>query len=132
MGAMLKAARAFTGRPKIAKVEGAYHGLYDYAEVSQTSEARKLGRGAAPGERACCARNPGGHVLARGCHRDSLQRPERALAILDRAQVGAMPAVCSISCRTALASIPRTSEPSSHSFATWTETRKRFVLLRSR
>lgn len=34
MGA-IKAARAFTGRPKIAKVEGAYHGLYDYAEVSQ-------------------------------------------------------------------------------------------------
>jgi glutamate-1-semialdehyde 2,1-aminomutase len=31
----LKAARAFTGRPKIAKVEGAYHGAYDYAEVSQ-------------------------------------------------------------------------------------------------
>ncbi len=31
----LKAARAFTGRPMIAKVEGAYHGGYDYAEVSQ-------------------------------------------------------------------------------------------------
>jgi glutamate-1-semialdehyde 2,1-aminomutase len=30
----LKAARAFTGRPKIAKCEGAYHGTYDYAEVS--------------------------------------------------------------------------------------------------
>src|SRR6195952_5115790 len=29
-----KAARAFTGRPKIAKCEGAYHGSYDYAEVS--------------------------------------------------------------------------------------------------
>src|SRR3984957_7587460 len=31
----VKAARAFTGRPKIAKFEGAYHGLYDYAEVSE-------------------------------------------------------------------------------------------------
>jgi glutamate-1-semialdehyde 2,1-aminomutase len=30
----IKAARAFTGRRKIAKVEGAYHGSYDYAEVS--------------------------------------------------------------------------------------------------
>lgn len=30
----LKAARAFTGRAKIAKCEGAYHGTYDYAEVS--------------------------------------------------------------------------------------------------
>lgn len=35
--ACLKAARAFTGRPKIAKIEGAYHGLYDHAEVSQTA-----------------------------------------------------------------------------------------------
>lgn len=31
---MIKAARAFTGRPKIAKCEGVYHGSYDYAEVS--------------------------------------------------------------------------------------------------
>ena len=30
----IKAARAFTGRSTIAKVEGAYHGSYDYAEVS--------------------------------------------------------------------------------------------------
>jgi glutamate-1-semialdehyde 2,1-aminomutase len=41
--AVLKAARAFTGRPKIAKVEGAYHGLYDYAEVSQTSSPANWG-----------------------------------------------------------------------------------------
>ena len=33
MGAV-KAARAFTGRPMIAKVEGAYHGTYDHAETS--------------------------------------------------------------------------------------------------
>lgn len=39
----LKAARAFTGRPKIAKVEGAYHGLYDYAEVSQTANPANWG-----------------------------------------------------------------------------------------
>jgi len=30
----IKAARAGTGRPKIAKCEGAYHGSYDFAEVS--------------------------------------------------------------------------------------------------
>ncbi len=30
----LKAARACTGKPKIAKCEGAYHGSYDFAEVS--------------------------------------------------------------------------------------------------
>jgi glutamate-1-semialdehyde 2,1-aminomutase len=31
----VKVARAFTGRPMIAKAEGAYHGGYDYLEVSQ-------------------------------------------------------------------------------------------------
>lgn len=33
--ATIKAARAFTGKPKIAKAEGTYHGTYDFAEVSQ-------------------------------------------------------------------------------------------------
>lgn len=33
----IKAARAFTGRHKIAKVEGCFHGAYDVAEVSQSS-----------------------------------------------------------------------------------------------
>jgi len=41
--ACLKAARAFTGRPKIAKAEGAYHGGYDYAEVSQGSTPQTWG-----------------------------------------------------------------------------------------
>ncbi|MER9426758.1 aspartate aminotransferase family protein [Mesorhizobium sp. M0317] len=31
----IKAARAYTGRSCIAKIEGAYHGSYDWAEVSQ-------------------------------------------------------------------------------------------------
>lgn len=39
----LKAARAFTGRAKIAKVEGAYHGSYDYAEVSLDSQPQNWG-----------------------------------------------------------------------------------------
>ncbi|HLB06735.1 MAG TPA: aminotransferase class III-fold pyridoxal phosphate-dependent enzyme, partial [Alphaproteobacteria bacterium] len=33
----IKAARAYTGRPKIAKCEGVYHGSYDYAEASLDS-----------------------------------------------------------------------------------------------
>lgn len=33
MGA-IKAARAFTGRPMVAKIEGAYHGTYDHVETS--------------------------------------------------------------------------------------------------
>jgi glutamate-1-semialdehyde 2,1-aminomutase len=44
----LKGARAFTGRPKIAKFEGAYHGSYDYAEVSLASTAETWGSLAAP------------------------------------------------------------------------------------
>jgi len=39
----LKAARAYTGRSKIAKVEGAYHGIYDYAEISQTAKPENWG-----------------------------------------------------------------------------------------
>jgi len=41
--AALKASRAFTGRSKIAKVEGAYHGQYDYAEVSQSPNPETWG-----------------------------------------------------------------------------------------
>lgn len=40
---MIKASRAYTGRPKIAKAEGAYHGTYDFAEVSQTSPPSQWG-----------------------------------------------------------------------------------------
>lgn len=39
----LKASRAFTGRAKIAKAEGAYHGGYDYAEVSQAPNPETWG-----------------------------------------------------------------------------------------
>ncbi|HJL89107.1 MAG TPA: aminotransferase class III-fold pyridoxal phosphate-dependent enzyme, partial [Acidimicrobiales bacterium] len=46
--AALKVSRAFTGRPKIAKVEGAYHGSYDFAEVSQTAAPANWGGVDAP------------------------------------------------------------------------------------
>ncbi len=39
----IKAARAFTGRPMIAKAEGAYHGAYDFVEVSQTPSPANWG-----------------------------------------------------------------------------------------
>ena len=48
----LKGARAFTGRPKIAKFEGAYHGSYDYAEVSLSSAPDTWGSLAAPASTA--------------------------------------------------------------------------------
>jgi glutamate-1-semialdehyde 2,1-aminomutase len=44
----LHAARAHTGRTKIAKVEGAYHGLYDHAQISQAPAAGTWGDAAAP------------------------------------------------------------------------------------
>ena len=43
----IKGARAWTGRPKIAKFEGAYHGSYDYAEVSLGSTPENWGPGGA-------------------------------------------------------------------------------------
>jgi glutamate-1-semialdehyde 2,1-aminomutase len=39
----VKAARAHTGRPKIAKFEGAYHGSYDFVEVSLGSTPANWG-----------------------------------------------------------------------------------------
>ena len=39
----IKAARAHTNRPCIAKIEGAYHGMYDYAEVSLDSSPDNWG-----------------------------------------------------------------------------------------
>lgn len=39
----IKAARAFTERPKIVKMEGSYHGSYDFAEVSLDSSPANWG-----------------------------------------------------------------------------------------
>lgn len=40
---MIKTSRVYTKKPKIAKAEGAYHGTYDYAEASQTSNPSNWG-----------------------------------------------------------------------------------------
>lgn len=81
MGA-LKAARAFTGRPKIAKSEGAYHGLYDYAEISQTARPSNWGDLDSP------ASVPVAHGTPQPVLDDVVvipyNDPERAVAILDR------------------------------------------------
>ncbi len=77
----LKAARAYTGRPKIAKVEGAYHGLYDYAEISQTANPSNWGD----------ARSPVSVPVAYGTPESALHdviiipfnQPEQALEILN-------------------------------------------------
>ncbi len=81
MGA-LKAARAFTGRTKVAKAEGAYHGLYDYAEVSQTARPSNWGDLDSP------ASVPVAHGTPQPVLDDVVvipyNDPERAVAILDR------------------------------------------------
>ncbi len=41
--AMIKASRAYTGKAKIAKAEGAYHGTYDFAEISQIVKPENWG-----------------------------------------------------------------------------------------
>lgn len=41
----IKAARAYTGRPKIAKCENSYHGSYDFAEVSLGVDPTDLSTG---------------------------------------------------------------------------------------
>lgn len=77
----LKSSRAFTGRAKIAKVEGAYHGGYDYAEVSQAPNPDTWGD----------IDHPKSVPLAHGTPESALNDvviipfndPERAIAILD-------------------------------------------------
>ena len=79
--ACLKASRAFTGRAKIAKVEGAYHGLYDFAEISQTAKPENWGD----------AEHPSSVPVAHGTPTSTLDEvivipyndTERAIAILD-------------------------------------------------
>ena len=56
----LKAARAFTGRPRFAKAEGTYHGSYDYAEVSQAPPPHAWGPAERPASVALAAGTPQG------------------------------------------------------------------------
>jgi glutamate-1-semialdehyde 2,1-aminomutase len=44
----VKAARAFTGRPGVARMEGAFHGAYDWAEVGQAGTPASWGPLEAP------------------------------------------------------------------------------------
>ncbi|MFQ5856535.1 MAG: aspartate aminotransferase family protein [Anaerolineae bacterium] len=59
----IKAARAYTGRPRIAKFEGAYHGTYDGAEVSQNSRPEEWGPVESPRSIPLAAGTPPG-ILA--------------------------------------------------------------------
>ncbi len=59
----IKAARAYTGRTKIAKIEGSYHGSYDFAEVSLDSTMSNWGSPSRPESVGYAAGTPSG-VLA--------------------------------------------------------------------
>ncbi len=48
----IKLAREFTGRTKVAKFEGFYHGYYDYVQVSVTSEPSSWGSADEPASTA--------------------------------------------------------------------------------
>jgi glutamate-1-semialdehyde 2,1-aminomutase len=80
--AMIKAARAYTGRPRIAKAEGAYHGAYDFAEVSQLSNPSNWGDVSNPN------RVPLVHGTPQGVLDDVIVFPfndiERTIALLDK------------------------------------------------
>lgn len=79
---MIKASRAFTGRSKIAKAEGAYHGTYDFAEASQTSSPENWGDSDSPNI------NPLVHGTPQGVLNDVIvyhfNDIDKTLAILDK------------------------------------------------
>lgn len=80
----IKVARAFTGRPMIAKAEGAYHGAYDYIEVSQAPTPSNWGS----------ADEPGRVPLVKGTPQSVMDEVvvfpfndiDRTIALLDRAK----------------------------------------------
>jgi len=78
----VKASRAYTGRARIAKVEGAYHGQYDYAEVSQTSDPENWGSIDQPASNAVAYGTPPAALA--DVVVIPFNDPERALTILDQ------------------------------------------------
>ncbi|MDK2910267.1 MAG: glutamate-semialdehyde -aminomutase [Bacteroidales bacterium] len=79
---LIKLARAYTGKPKIAKAEGAYHGTYDFAEVSQVASPDNWGPIDNP------ARVPLAFHTPKGVLNDVVIFPfndiERTISILDK------------------------------------------------
>src|SRR5207302_4824682 len=55
----MRLARAFTGRAKIARIEGGYHGTHDYAEVSTNPDVDRAGPPDAPTAQADSIGTPG-------------------------------------------------------------------------
>ena len=79
---MIKTSRVFTNKFKVAKAEGSYHGTYDYAEMSQTSNPSNWGDINKPNTNAVVYGTP------HGVHDDVVILPyndiERSINILDQ------------------------------------------------
>lgn len=56
----IKTARAYTGRAKIAKTEGAFHGSYDQVEISLAPPPENWGPGHRPNSVPVCSGTPSG------------------------------------------------------------------------
>ncbi|PIE23068.1 MAG: aspartate aminotransferase family protein [Planctomycetota bacterium] len=78
----VKAARAFTGRPRLAKVEGTYHGSYDYAEVSQAPGPDRWGEYNFPNSVPLAAGTP--HGVLRDTIILPFNHPRWAREVLDQ------------------------------------------------
>jgi glutamate-1-semialdehyde 2,1-aminomutase len=65
----IKLARAYTGRSRIAKFEGFYHGYYDYVQISYDSTPARWGPAEQP------ASLPSSHGLAEGVSEEVLVLP---------------------------------------------------------
>jgi glutamate-1-semialdehyde 2,1-aminomutase len=78
----VKAARAFTGRPLVAKAEGAYHGSYDVVEVSLDSRPDTWGEGD-PARVPYCAGTPSS--VLDGALVFPFNEPEATLRLLEAA-----------------------------------------------
>ena len=73
----VRVARAFTGRPKIAKFEGAYHGTHDWALVSVNPPVKASGSRTSPKALASSAGLPPNNPssFARACASRPASRP---------------------------------------------------------
>jgi len=102
--AAIKAARAFTGRPAIAKIEGAYHGSYDHVEISLDGAPANWGTAGAPARIAYARGTPDAVVAdtvvvpfddAEACRRILEANADRLAAVLldvQPSRVGMIPA----------------------------------------
>ncbi len=86
----VKAARAYTGRPLIAKCEGAYHGSYDYVEVSLDSPPDRWGEADRPARLPYAVGTPPSVV------EDVLVLPFNAVAEARRLLVAAGPSLAAV------------------------------------